>query len=80
MQLHPNLHLEVAGLPPQKLLQYFPNLERIHRKVVFGSDWPGNPGIGSNIAAIRALPLTDGAKDAILGGNAARILGLEGQS
>ncbi|GAB4253711.1 amidohydrolase family protein [Deferrisoma sp.] len=75
--LHPNLYLEISGLPPQKLLSYFPGLERIHRKVVFGSDWPGNPGIRANVEAIRQLPLSEAAKEAILGGNAARILGLE---
>ena len=46
--------------------------------MVFGTDWPGNPGIRQNVEAIRALPLSDGAKAAILGGNAARILGLGG--
>ena len=76
-QLHPNLYLEVSGLPPRKLLSYFPNLERIHRKVIFGSDWPGNPGIRGNVEAIRALPLSAEAKGAILGGNAARLLGLD---
>ncbi|RMG93858.1 MAG: amidohydrolase, partial [Candidatus Dadabacteria bacterium] len=75
--LHPNLYLEISGLPPRKLLSYFPGLERIHRKVVFGSDWPGNPGIRANVEAIRQLPLSEAAKEAILGGNAARILGLE---
>lgn len=76
-QIHPNLYLEVSGLPPRNLLGYFPNLERIHRKVVFGSDWPGNPGIRRNVDAVRALPLSPEAKEAILGGNAARILGLD---
>jgi len=75
-QLHPNVYVEIAGLPPRKLLEYFPNLERLHRKVVFGSDWPANPGIRRNAEAIRALALSDTAKAAILGGNAARILGL----
>ncbi len=75
--LHPNLYLEVSGLPPKKLLEYFPELERIHHKVVFGSDWPGNPGIRANVEAIRRLPLSEPAKRAILGENAARILGLE---
>jgi predicted TIM-barrel fold metal-dependent hydrolase len=75
-QLHPNVYLEVSGLPPKNLPAYFPNLERTHRKVVFGSDWPGNPGIRRNVDAVRALPLSAQAKEAIVGGNAARILGL----
>jgi uncharacterized protein len=76
-RLHPNVYIDVAGLPPRKLLDYFPELPRVAEKVVFGSDWPGIPGtIGENVAALRALPLTDAAKDAILGGTAARLLGL----
>ena len=41
---------------------------------------PGDPVNDSyaqgNIEALRALPLSDGAKELILGGNAARLLGL----
>lgn len=76
-QIHAQVYVEVSGLPPKNLVQYFPQLERIHRKVVFGSDWPGNPGIRQNVEAIRALPISEEAKEAILGGNAAHILGLD---
>lgn len=75
-QFHKNIYLEVAGLPPQNLLKYFPNLERISRKVVFGSDWPANPGIRKNMEEVMKLNLSDEAKENILGGNAARILNL----
>ena len=47
-------------------------------KVIFGSDWPGMPFIARNIAAIRALPISEEAKEQILGGNAARLLGMTG--
>ncbi len=76
-RLHPNVYVEVGGLPPQRLAEYFPDLERLAPKVVFGSDWPGVPGsVADNVAAVRALPLSDGAKARILGGNAAHLLGL----
>lgn len=75
-RLHPNVYLEVAGLPPQKLLAYFPELDRIADKVIYGSDFPGMPYIKENIETIRGLPLPEEAKEKILGGNAARILGL----
>ncbi len=76
-RLHPNVYIDIAGLPPRKLLEYFPELPRIADKIVFGSDWPGIPGtIGDNVAAIRALPLAEPAKEAILGGTAARLLRL----
>ncbi|HSF82965.1 MAG TPA: amidohydrolase family protein [Anaerolineales bacterium] len=71
---HPNVYLEVSGLPAKKLLEYFPRLEEIADKVVYGSDWPGNPDLKRNVEAIRSLPLTDQSRQAILHDNAARIL------
>ncbi len=76
-RLHENVYMEVAGLPPQRLLDYFPELERNADKVIFGSDWPGMPYIGRNIQQIRELPLKASTKDKLLGGNAARVLGLD---
>ena len=75
-RLHKNVYMEIAGLPPQKLLTYFPDLEKNADKVVFGSDWPGMPHIKRNIEMIRELPLAESAKEKILGCNAAQILGL----
>jgi predicted TIM-barrel fold metal-dependent hydrolase len=75
-RLHPNVYMEIAGLPPQRLLDYFPELERNAEKIIYGSDWPGVPDPRQNIATISALPLSQRTKDLILGGNAARILGL----
>lgn len=75
-RLHKNVYMEVAGLPPQNLLVYFPEMERVADKVLFGSDWPGLKDVRANIDAIRALPLSEGTKEKILGKNAARILGL----
>jgi predicted TIM-barrel fold metal-dependent hydrolase len=72
---HPNVHLELSGIPPSKLLEYFPRLEEIAEKTVWGTDWP-SPGIKSmrgNVDAFLALPLTDRAKERMLHGNAARI-------
>ena len=61
---HPNVHLEVSGIPPAKLLEYFPRLEEIAGKTIWGTDWP-SPGVKSmraNVDAFLALPLSDGAK------------------
>ena len=72
---HPNVYLEVSGIPPAKLLEYFPRLESIAEKTIWGTDWP-SPGIKSmrtNVDAFLALPLSDAAKRRILSENAARL-------
>ncbi|MDH5507874.1 MAG: amidohydrolase family protein [Anaerolineae bacterium] len=71
---HPNVYMEISGLPAKKLLDYFPRLEEIADKVVYGSDWPGNPDLKRNVEALRGLALTPSAQQAILYGNAAKIL------
>ena len=75
-KLHPNVYMEISGLPPAKLMTYFPELDRNTEKVIFGSDWPGMPWIRRNMEAIRGLPLPAEGVEDILGGNAARLLGL----
>ncbi len=73
---HRNLYFDVAGLPPKRLPEYFPDLPRLTDRILFGTDWPVVPGgrIRPNIDAIRALPIPPGAIEAILGGNARRLL------
>lgn len=73
-RLHPNLFLEISGLPPKKLLNYFPDMEKNIDKFVYGSDWPGIRTIDSNIKTIKELPLDEKAIKKILYENAARIL------
>jgi len=72
---HPNMFMDISGIPPQKLLEYFPRLEEIAGKVLFGTDWPGPgvPEIKGNIEKFLALPLSDAAKQKILYDNAARL-------
>ncbi len=55
-----NVYLEISGIPPKKLLEYFPRLEEIADKTVFGSDWPG-PGVPSMKTVLdqfKQLPLS----------------------
>lgn len=75
-KMHPNVFLEIAGLPPHNLLKYFPELGRIAHKVVYGSDWPGVADLGQNLEAVRRLPLTPEQLELIVGGNALRLLNL----
>lgn len=75
-RIHKNVYMEVSGLPPQNLLNYFPELERIAHKVIYGSDWPAVPTIKENITALQGLNITEEAKRMILGKNAAKLLRL----
>ncbi|MFQ5718027.1 MAG: amidohydrolase family protein [Acidobacteriota bacterium] len=72
---HPNVHLELSGIPPHRLPRVIPRLEKLAAKAVFGTDWPG-PGVPEpavNIKAFRDLDLSPEASAAILHDNAARI-------
>src|SRR4051794_6984370 len=65
---HPNVYLDISGIPPKSLLKYFPRLEEIAGKTLFGTDWPG-PGIPEmerNLADFRGLAISDDAKRQIL--------------
>jgi len=71
----PNVYLETSSVPPSKLLEYFPRLEALSEKVLFGSDWPG-PGvadIGENVRAFQALPISRTAQTAILTTNPEKV-------
>jgi hypothetical protein len=76
-RLHTNVYMEISGLPPRKLLDYFPEIERISEKVVYGSDWPSIPTIKENIRDVRDLAISEKARNRILGENAAGILKIE---
>jgi hypothetical protein len=74
---HPNVFLEVSGIPPLKLLEYFPRLDEIANKTVWGTDWP-SPGIKSmrqNVEQFLQLPLDAAVRRRILYDNALRVFG-----
>ncbi len=54
-----NAILDVSGIPPKKLLEYFPWLERVADRAIFGSDWPGPMvlDVAQNVRDFYALPL-----------------------
>jgi predicted TIM-barrel fold metal-dependent hydrolase len=72
---HRNMYMDVSGIPPQRLLEYFPRLEEIADKVLFGTDWPGPgvPDVRGNIDKFLALPISEPAREKILYDNAARL-------
>ncbi|GAA2168952.1 amidohydrolase family protein [Actinomadura napierensis] len=67
--------IELSGLPPRRLPEYYAryDLKRLARKFVFGTDWPGVPGIARNARAIAGLGLDEETVSLVLGGNAMRI-------
>ena len=54
-----NVYIDVSGLPPARLFEYFPAMGRWNRKFLFGSDFPGVPGIRKNCDVLASL-LKDG--------------------
>jgi len=50
-----NVFIDVSGLPPQNLLQYYPSMKKHKSKFLFGSDFPGVPGIRKNYDIMREL-------------------------
>lgn len=65
---HPNVYLDTSGIPPKLLLKYFPRLEEIAHKSLFGTDWPGPgvPEIKQNLDDFKALPVSDASRTAML--------------
>jgi hypothetical protein len=72
---HPNVYLDISGIPPKSLLTYFPRLEEIAHKTLFGTDWPGPgvPEVEKNLKEFRALTLSDTVRDQILSRTALEI-------
>lgn len=75
LRRHPNVYMDVSGIPPKALLDYFPRLAEVATRSMFGTDWPGPgvPGVRGNVEAFRALPLDEAARAAILSGTADRV-------
>jgi uncharacterized protein len=74
---HPNVWLELSGIPPRKLLDYLPRLSELADRTLWGTDWP-SPGVrsmGQNVKDFEALPISDEAKRKILWDNALRLFG-----
>jgi predicted TIM-barrel fold metal-dependent hydrolase len=72
---HPNVYLDISGIPPKRLLEYFPRLEEIAAKTLFGTDWPGPgvPDIGKNLQGFRSLGLPEAVQEQILSKTALEI-------
>jgi predicted TIM-barrel fold metal-dependent hydrolase len=75
LRRHKNVHLDVSGIPPLRLLEYFPRLSEIGERVLWGTDWP-SPGVKDlkvNLEQFMMLELTAAEKDAITRTNPLRV-------
>jgi uncharacterized protein len=66
LRRHKNVRLELSGIPPKKLLEYFPRIEELEGRLVWGTDWP-SPGVRDlreNLDQFLALPLPESLKTA----------------
>ncbi len=71
--------IELSGLPPSRLPAYYArhNWERLTRRMIFGTDWPGIPGIAANARAVAALCPDERTAALVLAGNAARVYNIK---
>ncbi|WP_194897116.1 amidohydrolase family protein [Catenulispora pinisilvae] len=71
--------IELSGLPPSRLRTYYAqhSWQRLTRKMIFGTDWPGVPGIARNARAVAELCPDDETAALVLGGNAAQVYNLK---
>ena len=79
LRRHGHVRLDVSGIPPSKLLEYFPRLTEIVDRVLWGTDWP-SPGVKDlrqNIDQFLALPLAETQRRAILETNALTLFPAE---
>jgi uncharacterized protein len=71
--------IELSGLPPSRLRDYYArqNWARLTRRMIFGTDWPGIPGIAANARAVAKLMPDEDTTAAVLAGNAIRVYRLD---
>lgn len=71
----PNFFLDLSGIPPRRILEWFPRLAQVADRTMFGTDWPspGIPPIKRNLEAVRALDLPAEALEQVLSGTALRL-------
>ena len=71
--------IELSGLPPRRLPEYYSrhNFARLTRRFIFGTDWPGVPGIARNARDVATLCPDEETAGLVLGGNAVQVYRLD---
>lgn len=75
LRRHGNVYLDVSGIPPLKLPEYFPRLGEIADRVLWGTDWP-SPGVKDlrqNLDQFMSLSWPQHFKDAVTRTNPLRV-------
>lgn len=75
VRIRRNVYIDISGLPVRKLKEYFPEIERLKDKFLFGTDWPA-VSFKNTIEEFLSLDISNSAKEAILYYNAKEVLGL----
>jgi GNAT superfamily N-acetyltransferase len=70
-----NVYIDISGLPPKNLLNYWPSIKKFAHKFLFGTNFPGVLGIRKNYAAVRELIRDDAAMELIGFQNAYDLFG-----
>jgi predicted TIM-barrel fold metal-dependent hydrolase len=76
LRRHKHVMLDLSGIPPKSLLEYFPRIEELERQLLWGTDWP-SPGVETmrkNVDQFLALPLPERVKRSALETNPERLL------
>lgn len=76
LRRHSNVWLDLSGIPPKRLPEYFPRLSELSRKVLWGTDWP-SPGVDrmrTNVDQFLALGMGESLERAVLETNPRSIL------
>lgn len=78
-QTYANVWIEISGLPPKRLPQYYQrhDLSRLARKFVFGTDFPAIPGVAANARQVVELGLPDEILAGVLWRNAVHVYRLD---
>ena len=81
LRRHKQVWLDLSGIPPKHLLDYFPRIAQLSDRLLWGTDWP-SPGVESmrgNLDQFLALPLSDALKRAAVEVNPERLLPASGR-
>jgi predicted TIM-barrel fold metal-dependent hydrolase len=80
LRRHPNVWLDLSGIPPLRMLEYFPRIEELASRILWGTDWP-SPGVASmrgNVDQFLGTPCSDAFKRAAVQDNPERLLPARG--